>query len=207
MFEDFFSSIREIVSKVLPMLSKVLPPAIQEIVIVLRVLANIVEAVAEALGLGGQKIDDIGNRAIQAEDAGYRPEDFNKYEDYVQFIKEFDLDPERSEKIPDEAKLAYGIKVIIEQIDNRFSVDFADFLPEIWQDPEFFNTERVTALLQSFVKADIAIHDLSDYLDSKLNGTKTGLVEDAVLEAEKKLAINECKTDGEIRESIQEKRR
>ena len=58
---------------------------------VIQVLAPVIQKIGQALGLidEGEKSEDLGGRALNAEDAGIRPEDFGSFEEYLQEVKKF----------------------------------------------------------------------------------------------------------------------
>jgi len=201
-FECIVDTVREVVGKILPNIVKVLPVSINELAIVLHAVAKIVESVAEALGLGQQNVEDLGDRAIQVHDKGYRTEDFESYEEYVQFIKDFELDPEKSAQIRPEVKAAYGIKVLSEQVEAKYGFKLGDFLPVIASNVDYFTADRVLAIRDAFAKANMAVGDLGAYMEYKLNGTEMGKVEDALVKAESTLKENDGKSEDEIRNTI-----
>lgn len=209
MIHEILSKIEEIVSKILPSLKSVFREIGRvELVPLLRNIANIMLAVAEVLGLGKTDIEDLGARAHQMkETTGKDEKDFETYDEYVKELQAFQLDPEKTSDIKTEIKIAHGIAVVINLIEEKSAFQISDFLPEIVRNSEYFTKERIIALMDSFIKADMAIRDLSLYLDSKLNGTKTAMVEDVIVQAEKGLAVNQGKTEQEIRDRVQELRR
>lgn len=72
----------------------------------LKLVVNALVGVAKALGLikPETKTEDLGDKAIQAEEAGIKPENFDTYEEYVKAIEEFEVDPEKSKHISEEQK-------------------------------------------------------------------------------------------------------
>lgn len=54
-----------------------------------------IEVLSVVLGLldKDEKLEDMGDKAIQAKEAGINPEDFATYKEYAEAIKNFEVDP------------------------------------------------------------------------------------------------------------------
>ena len=75
-------------------------------------VVKVVLAVAKELGIirpEEEKLEEIGDKRIQAEEAGCKPENYKSYDDYKKAFEEFKPDPERSKEIPIEDKLKKGL--------------------------------------------------------------------------------------------------
>ena len=80
---------------------------------VIQVLAPVIQKIGQALGLidEGEKSEDLGGRALNAEDAGIRPEDFGSFEEYLQEVKKFppENDKPLEERMKKGAELVMGV--------------------------------------------------------------------------------------------------
>jgi len=63
--------------------------------------------IAKALGLIKPEVDekDLGDKALQAEEAGIRPEKYKTYAEYHEAVENFKVDPEKSKKYTEKQKL------------------------------------------------------------------------------------------------------
>ena len=90
----------------------------------LTAIGNALTAIGKALGLirPETQVEDLGDQALQAEEAGITPDAFDAYEDYVKAVESFQLDPEKSkqftpaEKEKNQSKLANGESILTEMI-------------------------------------------------------------------------------------------
>lgn len=82
-------------------------PTILEVTVNLVIFAAIVTKALQALGIIGpdENAKELGDKAIQAEEEGITPENYDSYEEYMDAVRKFELDPEKSEQIEDEDKL------------------------------------------------------------------------------------------------------
>jgi hypothetical protein len=201
----FWSSLGSICSSVASSISGAFSSALSAISPVLSMGLEAIKAVAQvahtvltALGIiqPEEKIDDLGDRVNQAAEAGIKPENYEKFDDYVQAIRSFDLDPEKSKKTTETEKLASGLSFASLALEDKYKGSDAGNLANIWnlvaKNPEYFSAEKIGSLLS----ATQDIKSIADYFDNKLN-TKDALVaEQKLFDAEKSLSPE--KTDNAI---------
>ena len=72
----------------------------------LKMVVNSLVNVCKALGLIEEDTDpeELGDKAIQAEESGIKPENFKTYEDYVKAVENFEIDPEKSKLTTEKEK-------------------------------------------------------------------------------------------------------
>lgn len=73
----------------------------------IKTVVNAIVAICKTLGLikEDEKPEDLGDKAIQYEETtGKKPEDFDTYEEYVEEVEKFEVDPERSKEISEKDK-------------------------------------------------------------------------------------------------------
>ena len=113
----------------------------------LKALGNAFVALGKALGLikPETNVEDLGDKAIQAEEAGIKPEKFSSYEEYMKKVEEFETDPEKSKKISESEKLAKGIEVTASLTAEKYP-DFPveAFTKYAISNPQYFTAERMT---------------------------------------------------------------
>lgn len=114
----------------------------------LKALGNALMGIAKALGLieSEEKVEDLGDKAIQAEEHGIKPEDFSTYSEYVKSVEDFETDSERSKEISEDEKALKSIEltsgVTIEHFGDKFPVE--EFFKFVAQHPEYFREDRMT---------------------------------------------------------------
>lgn len=89
---------------------------------VIRVVAAPIAAICKALGLMKQeeKVEDLGDKTIQAEEAGIKPEKYQDFKDYVKAVENFQVDPEKSKKISLDDKLRRGSQTAAGMLQAEF---------------------------------------------------------------------------------------
>ena len=84
-------------------------------------VAKLLQAVGKALGLikEEEKPEDLGDKALQAEEQGITPDKFKTYEEYANRIQNFELDPEKSKKYTPEEKMKKTTEVFTKYINEK----------------------------------------------------------------------------------------
>ncbi len=137
----------------------------------LKLLGNMITGIAKALGLIKKdvEVDELGDKALQAEEAGIKPERYETYEQYVRAVEEFELDPAKSLKYSDAEKTVKGIELSSGVTIEKFpGLPVADFYQHIATKPEYFTTERMKEFPKFFTTTGINIGDVLKYM----NGTE-----------------------------------
>ncbi len=140
----------------------------------------------------GEDTEDIGDRAIQAQEAGISPEDYATYKEYSAAIKNFELDPKRSAEISDLDKKLAGIATQAWAYEDKFGAAGVGLLTKTIEKPDYFTGDR----LASFLDKVENISDVVQYFDGKLSSNERNAVEAKLVEAEK--IINPEKTNADI---------
>ena len=114
----------------------------------LRVVGNGILGIAKALGIvkPERKVEELGDRAMQAEEKGMNPEDYPNYEAWVKAIENDDwgYDPEKNRGINDEEKILKGVEVSTAVTMERFpEISIGDFFSLAGKEQEFFSAERM----------------------------------------------------------------
>lgn len=77
----------------------------------IKAIGGVFMGIAKALGIiedQDMDVEELGDKAIQSD---YKPENFESYEKYVDAVKQFQTDPERSAQISEEDKVKKGTEV------------------------------------------------------------------------------------------------
>ena len=145
--------------------------AIKAIVPVLRAVANVVMSICQTLGLikPEEKVEDLGDKAIQAGDEGIRPENYANYQDYVKAVQDFQVDPEKSKRITPEEKMAKALEVQANLLAEKApELGVEDYLNLIANHMDYFTPERSTELGKLLLTESGAVVNVADVL----NGTE-----------------------------------
>ncbi|MBK6757521.1 MAG: hypothetical protein IPG70_07835 [Moraxellaceae bacterium] len=176
-------------AKVLP-----LPPQVEAFLLVVKVI----DIVCKALGIldADDSTEDLGDRALQAEEAGIKPENFETYQEYKAAIDNFQLDPEKSAKYKTEEKMAAGLGVEFWALEDKFGQGAGDLLTHMVKDGVegggYFSKER----LDSFLGKVESVADVAKYFSKTLSPDDNSRVEQKLVDAEK--ALNPDKTNTDI---------
>lgn len=133
----------------------------------LKTVGNAVMGIVKALGIvkPERQIDDLGDRALQAEEDGIVPEKFESYEGYVRAIEEFAVDPERSRLYTEEDKVKKGIEVTTALTMERFpELPVGDFFEMAAKNPEYFNVARMDEIGKLAVKDGTFLSGIMNYI-------------------------------------------
>ena len=80
--------------------------------VAVKMVADAICKIAQSLGLiKTDKPEELGDKALQAAEAGIKPENFEDYDAYVKAIEKFEIDPEKSNKYTPEEKQKKGMEV------------------------------------------------------------------------------------------------
>ena len=137
-------------------------------------LSKLVTTVMQALGIieKEEKVEDIGERALQAKEHGITPEKFENFEEYMQKLRDFEVDPEKSEQRNPVEKLMAGLAVTNMSAEEKLGVEKGS-LNSIWvlpiANPEYFTADRMESLMTSG-RFD---GDSLKYLENNLSGAES----------------------------------
>ena len=179
----FFSAIGEFFSSVF---STVVSLSFSEVF----VITTILQVILKALGIDFKEDNPemLGDKMLQAEAEGIVPENFDTYEEYLNEISNFELDPEKSESYTQEEKLqkfaALGISLAAEKIGENVIPLILEVLPKFSED--FRTKARIEAYIKEF---DGAFDKLADYFkdSSSLTFSEIKDIEKRLVDLEKKL--------------------
>ena len=130
----------------------------------LGMVANVVVALCQIFSTLRQdeKAEDLGDRALQAAENGIRPENFDHYQDYLERIRSFEINPEKSAQYSPDTKAAAGMQVAISSLEDRFKTPVGALygLPIlIAMNKDFFNPDRLSALLKTTHDINAVVED------------------------------------------------
>lgn len=117
----------------------------------LKVIGNAIASIAKALGIikPDRDIEEIGDRALQAEEKGILPDKYASYEEWVKDIEKDDwgYDPEKNKDMDPQKKILKGVEVATGVAVERFpEMPIQQFLSVAGKNPDFFTVERMNEI-------------------------------------------------------------
>ena len=147
-------------------------------------LANVAQGVLQAFGImkPNEKIEEMGERALQAAQEGITPDKFENFDEYMEELRNFDLDEDKANKRTSAEKIVAGIAVGTVGLEKKLDLSSGE-VNGLWLLPlansEYFTADKLIDLLESdkLVGADI-----EKYLEKDLTASESR-------ELEKKLTV------------------
>ncbi|WP_299792317.1 hypothetical protein [uncultured Shewanella sp.] len=163
----------------------------------LNTVLAVVQAVVQLYGIlkPEEKVEDIGDKAIQASEEGISMDKFDDFDAYMESLRNFDVNPERSSEIDDVTKKLSGIAVVTQGLSEKLKVN-DNSLGNLWTLPalnaQVFTADRIKAILDGTMNLNHVVR----YFEKDLTPQTALSVEKGLFDAEKKLSPE--KTDSEI---------
>lgn len=135
-------------------------------------VATALTAFANTLGVIDEKDPErLGDKIIQAEEEGIKPEKYEKYEDYMKEIDEFEIDEEKSKEIDKNEKLLRGTDAAAKVIESKFPEhDVAGFMTSVAlsdENKKYFASDSFKEILNEVKDNPDVIDSLSKLLQGK----------------------------------------
>ena len=171
------NTVSKVGSEVSSFIVKVAPAVVPIITTSNSVFATVCRfagAFLQALGIfkAGEKVEDLGDRALQAADNGITPDKFKNFDEYMAALRNFDIDPVVSANTSDVTKVIAGLGVATLAVEDKFNAERGSF-NGIWllpiANPNYFTPERMTYLL----KTDSLKGDILSYLNKNLAASES----------------------------------
>ncbi|HDS1199504.1 TPA: hypothetical protein QDZ95_003028 [Shewanella algae] len=148
---------------------------------VFQAVSQFANALFMAMGIikPHENVEVLGERALQAAEQGITMDKYEDFDDYIDALRNFELDPDKAEKRSSAEKLTAGIGLGTVLLENKLNLGSGS-LNGIWllpmTNPDYFTAENVGALL-SEVKFN---GDLSTYFERRLSAGDTSRLESAL---------------------------
>ena len=144
--------------------------------LICEAVKKLVQAIGKALGLikEDEKLEDLGDKALQAEEQGITPDKFKTYEEYVTRIQNFELDPEKSKKYSTEDKMKKSMEVYSKLIAEKYpetAVDLDKLAAIEINNPGYLTDERIGQISEMVKDDPKLIGDISRYLSGSETDT------------------------------------
>lgn len=152
---------------------------------VLSGIGSMAGSLLQGLGLWGEKEtpEIMGDRALQAHAQEIFPETFKNFDEYMECLRNFDLDPKKSEESTTDQKIFKGLEVAGRALEDKFNAPTGS-MANVWvlagANPEYFTSDR----FQSLLKSGVDIASVVDYFEGKLGGSESLEVEDQLVDTD-----------------------
>lgn len=189
------------VSEVFSVAAKVVTTALQVVGTNIIDFAKMLESFFKAVGLldETESVEDLGDRALQAEEAGeLDPEQFDSYEEYMKKVREFELDEERSKTITPEQKMEKGIELMTQlAVAHYGEAAGAGLVTMAAEHREYFSDgDKLSEIGKLTKDGEAEVADIVNYVEGKPQSTeKNDAAFDALLRVEKNTAPEQSVED------------
>ena len=196
---SLFSGISSVLSIVV---TKLMPSIIKIVSVQLEKFGRALEEFFKALGLIEQedKLEEIGDKSLQAEQDELNPikvEDFDSYEKYLAKVKEYEVDAEKSALIPQDDKLHKAIEILLGMAIGKYGQSMGEFGQIVVNNPDFYSK---SGRLEEFASVALtnpqAFAEIVNYIENKNMSTeKNDAAFDKLVEMEKKHSPNVAESE------------
>ncbi len=153
---------------------------------VLSTVGGIASSLMQAFGIFGkhETPENIGDRALQAHEQGIFPDKFDNFSQYMENLRNFSLDPKKSEESTTDQKIFKGLEVAGRGLEDKFNAPTGS-MANVWvlaaSNPEYFTSDRFHSLLN----AGMDIPSVVNYFEGKLGGGESLEVEDQLVSVDR----------------------
>lgn len=148
----------------------------------LSTVGNIASGLMDGLGIfkKDETPEDFGDRPLQAGTQGIVPENFDNFSQYMDSLRNFELDPQKSKEITTEQKTFKGLEVAGRALEDKFNTPEGS-MANVWvlaaSNPDYFTSER----FQSILGSGMDIPSIVDYFEGKLGAGEALEIEDELV--------------------------
>lgn len=157
----------------------------------LKEIGKIIFAMAKIVAVIKPEMDiqEIGDKAIQAEIDGITPEKFDTYSDYVAALDNYVVNPEKSQKISEELKEIKGVGIAICLMVEKFAdTPIVSFIESILDNPKFFNDGKIEAFSEMINEDKNFIADFVGYVSgTEKDAEKINRISETLVAVEKRV--------------------
>ena len=151
----------------------------------LATVGNIASGLLQGLGIFGkdENPEDIGDRALQAHQQDIVPEKFDNFSQYMETLRNFDLDPQKTKESTLDQKIFKGLEVGGRALEDKYNAPEGS-MAGVWQlaaaNPAYFTADR----FQSILGGGMDISSIVDYFEGRLGGGEALEIEDQLVEVD-----------------------
>lgn len=133
---------------------------------VIRLVIDSIGELCKALGLDKiiNDIADLGDKALQAAEAGITPENYDTYEEYVKALNEYQPDKTKSTEISIIDKFLKGAEVALCLLTEKFPVDWGPIIVYAAINSTYFLPARFAILGKIIAENPAIVEIIGKYL-------------------------------------------
>lgn len=185
------SSIGSALSSFASTIAPVIGSIISAIPAIGKTISTIAQGLLQAFGVlkPDEKIEDLGEKAAQAAEAGITFEEFGDFGEYIEKIRNFKIDPEKASKRSSAEKIVAGLAVGTAGLENKLDLE-RGALNSLWLLPitnsDYFNVDK----LVSMVEKGQVDPEIYEYLENNLAASDSRDIEKKM-----EIGLNESEVD------------
>ena len=152
-------------------------------------IANIIIGIVQGLGIAEpeENATDLGDKALQAEEAGITPENYDSYGEYLKAVEKFETNPERSAEIEEDKKIQKGAEVITATLVERYGDPIIALFEIVAKNPSYFE-QRMPFFTEMQKNDSNTFADITRYMSGKETDiNKADETLEKIFEVEKKV--------------------
>lgn len=188
-FSSAVSFVSGAVSSIASGLSAAFSTAVSAVVSAGSAALGVVQSIAQTLGIfqSGEKIEEAGDKALHASEAGIRPANYASHAEYMNELRSFEIDPAKADKYTPEQKKAAGVTVAMMGISDKFGMSehlVSSMMMLVAANPAFFGAARMVAALKM---GSGFVENMVDYFANDLNPVQSKNAEQAMWAQEQQI--------------------
>ena len=136
----------------------------------IKEIGKIIFTMAKVLGVLKQDMDmqDIGNKAIQAEAVGITSDKFDTYEAYLVEVEKFEVDPEKTANISPELTEIKGVEIAVcLMVEKLMDLPIVTIVESIISDPLYFEGGKIEKICELINKNGQFASDFVSYISGE----------------------------------------
>lgn len=161
-----------------------------EVAKVINILAPLIQQIAKAFGIisDTEEMENLGDQAIQAKQAGIVPEEFDDFDEYKKAVTGHERDPAVSESLDPVDKMVAAVTLLAQGIEKKSGQAMAEWLPLVAANVETFQAnDRLKIYFDEAGKSHFDLGLIGKLIEGELSPEQKDLVRGFVTQAEQKI--------------------
>ena len=177
-----FAAISGVLSAVSSLVPKIIELSLKDLKLFVNFLIDVLKSFDDLLP-GEENVEDVGAKAMKAEEEGVTPEQFDDYDAYRKHLEEMEITEEEKNKYTEDERMQKGAEVLTGALIEHVGEVSTDILRYVLQSPE-----RGEAYQWIFEENPDRIRDIGAFLAGKeLPMEKSEKISTELYESEKQV--------------------
>lgn len=157
-----------VIGAIIESIAAFVPKVIEIVGVNLLQFANILSDIFKGLGIlsPNEESIDLGDKALQAEEQGIKPENYDNYSEYLEVVRAFEVDADKSAAIDETKKIKKGVEIITATLVENYGDVIMDFIRLIAKHPPYFE-ERIPYFTEMQKTDPKTFSDITRYIEGK----------------------------------------